>query len=270
MYLRLCEFESLIGRLRYIAALAWPGTAFLREMTHYLTMLKREYVREYQLYPVVVKIPRWLLKDFHWWRYFLSKVQCVPISQLLYEPTRFISMSTDGATNGPAHDPRRWCPGIGIYFEGDWIMDSIPKALLKRFFDPYKNVEKDVHIAHFEMLAVLVGIKSFAERLNVFRDNGDSTPCLMLYCDNTNVVDALTRKRSDDAMMMACVRWICQWMVRNQYRYFVKYVKTKDNVLADALSRYSVEDFKSECERIRLKYRATSTQARYQMDIMKF
>ena len=74
-----------------------------------------------------------------------------------------------------------------------------------------------------------------------------------MWCDSKHVRGVLRKKSSDDEFLMICTRWLCQAAHLKRFRWKVFYINTKDNLLADMLSRDAEDEFWEEIRLMRLK-----------------
>ena len=223
------EFESLIGKLSFCAALMWPGKAFLRRLRELLY----EYIAKYKRKRTMIAIPNWAVEDINWWIHAMENIQ--PLSIIDECESRFedIVMSTDGATNGSRE--KGWNPGVGGHMEGNLLMANVPEKYLGMYESKERNYTKEYAIAHFEMLGIIFTLWNLRNKFNAGQR-------ILIRCDNKIVESVLKSKNSADLFLMQGVRWICMFAVRRKLRFFIKYIWTKNNVIADALSRFDPKE----------------------------
>ena len=219
------QLESVIGKLTFCAVLMWPGKAFLRRLRDLLY----KYVNKYGRKTVTVYLPDWALRDVNWWIDWMLKIPKVSIIRQCIPKSPNKTMEFDGATNGSRE--KGWRPGIGINFEGRMMWDEVPTKFLNSYINIERNYEKEYAIAHFEMLAIVVGLWSFRELLK-------TDDCILLRTDNKFVESVLKSKNSADLFLSDGVRWICMFAMEKEIRFYVTYINTKVNIVADALSRF--------------------------------
>ena len=141
----------------------------------------------------------------------------------------------DAATNG-SRENNTWCPGIGVWYKGHWAAMQVPEQYTHVFEVREMEYAKEMAIAHFEALAIVVG-------LNAFKDMIGSKRKILLRTDSKHVESALMNKSSKDPFLQSCVRWICMFAIEMECRPYVRYIHTKSNGPADALSRFYTERF---------------------------
>ena len=139
------------------------------------------------------------------------------------------TLAFDGATNGSRETG--WCPGIGVFFEGYLIMSKIPSKYTGYYQNKDREYTKEYAIAHFEMLAIVVGLWNFREHFK----RGET---ILLRTDNKTVEGVLKNKSSADMFLADAIRWINMFAWENELRFYINYVHTKVNKIPDALSRF--------------------------------
>eukprot|EP01083_Nonionella_stella_P015598 43656_1 len=225
-------FESLCGKLNNISLLIWPGKAFIKRLLELLY----SYIRRFGRKGVLVVFPNWALRDLRWWLTYLSCVRRVSILDMFEHNRPSIEIWTDGATNGARDSMNGWMPGIGAFCNGHYIMDRVPDHLIKQYIDLERKYAKDFSIVHFEMMAITSALASLDAILG-------TNAHLVIWCDNKGVECIMKSKSTDDLFLQASLRWILMFCVQRLHTIYVKRIDTKANKLADALSRFSFEDF---------------------------
>lgn len=173
-------------------------------------------------------------KDHGWWIQYMFLLGKVSIYDVVAtNPSTMIDLWTDGATNGSRQ--KGWAPGIGAYFQGQWISSKVPSFLLDKYQKPEASYSKQTHIDHFECLAIVAALYSFQDQFKP-RDY------IHIRCDNRKCEAILADKNTDDAFMMDCVRWITMFAIKKHIWFYISYIRSKDNI-SDPLSRYHIPDF---------------------------
>ena len=114
-------------------------------------------------------------------------------------------------------------------------MAEIPKEYLGMYESKDRLYIKEFAIAHFEMLGIIFTLWNL-------RDSFVKGQRTLIRCDNKTVESVLISKNSADLFLMQGVRWICMFAVIRKIRFFIKYIWTKNNVIADALSRFDPKE----------------------------
>ena len=234
-FMEFVKFESLLGKMQHGAVIIWPGLAFLRRLQNKKNEHLKKYGRRRGTYVIFTKDE---IKDIRWWIKYMQTTDGVSILSLIPEEYEEREMFFDAATNGSRRSKtKKWRPALGAFFEGNWTYGEIPSKYLKVFKCGTMEYEKEYAIPHFEMIAVIAGLKTFEGKLK----RGWR---ILLRTDNTTVEAALKKKSAKDEFMQACIRWITMRMVKKGLRYKVMRIPSKDNKEADELSRLNVKAFK--------------------------
>ena len=238
------EYESLIGRMRWANQLRWPAPIFMYRLQDKLNVHKQKYGAEHYKQEMVT-FSDWECKDIRWNFRYLHVIGRVPISELMRpipsneDIAKMRVMYTDGATNGQRG--QSWRPGIGAYFEGYWGYAVIPHRWLTQYVNQGPYTVNEPHIFHFEMMAIFTAIKAFQ---HLFKPQ----ETILVRCDNEGVVGAIINKRGTDAFTEDALRYMAMENIIHNHRQFILPIGTKENFLADDLSRFEVSKFKEHCK----------------------
>ena len=74
------QHESLLGKLANLAEYAWPGRAFVARIQQQNTILVARHGRNPNL---IINMPEWEQKDFHWWLSYIDAVDRTSIIHML-------------------------------------------------------------------------------------------------------------------------------------------------------------------------------------------
>jgi len=232
------ELESLIGKMTHVSMTMWPAKAFLRRLRDMLY----EFLNLFGRKQTIVILPDWSLLDAEWWLDATNWIEPLSIIDEFELRREDIEIRTDGATNGSRENG--WKPGIGGYMQGYYIMEEVPECFLGIFVDRERSYEKEFAIPHFEMLAIIVTLFNLK---NEFRTHHR----ILLRCDNKMVNAIIMNKNSKDLFLAQAIRWLCMFAVKKKVRFYIQYIWTKNNVIADALSRFDEEAALKEVHRKR-------------------
>ena len=223
------EYRTIVGKLTYAASLMWPAKAFLRRIRNRLQRIEDEQDGNPQY---LVILEKWELKDWEWWIDYLRSVPEVDLLQRYRLQLPRTEIFVDGATNGSKQNG--WTPGIGAWFEGKWLSEPVPARFLQQYESQHTDYVKDFAIAHFEMLSIVVAFHNLQHWIAPHHE-------IRLLTDNKHVQSALQKKDTHDEFLMNCVRWIILFAIQNKITFYVTYINTKHNVLADLASRFEVD-----------------------------
>ena len=228
-------FESLKGKLRWAAIMRWPGVAFIRRMDEFEIQFKALYgeVNTYVMFPL------WLIKDIIWWTLFLLIPKATKIVDILFDLSEYIEFYSDAATGDNKNVKH---PGLGVYMDGNWFSIKVPIRFQLAYKKIERNYSKEMNIAHYEMLAILVGWFTFLPFIKQY-----DRKCIRIRCDNDIVNYALANKNSKDQFLSDCIRILCFSSAKENIRYFGLSIRSEFNTLADLLSRFEIGSFINFC-----------------------
>eukprot|EP01084_Bolivina_argentea_P106087 189957_1 len=127
-------------------------------------------------------------------------------------PTDRIDMYTDACLKG-----------IGGVCDGHWIQFDLPSYM------------QSWDIALLEGFALVTAFKSFSELV--------SGKCVMLYVDNMVLEACVKRKWAWNEYMMSLIYTLCMMSMNMNCRFWIEWIDTKKNWMADYLSRGWIDRF---------------------------
>ena len=110
--------------------------------------------------------------------------------------------------------------GFGCIFENEWVAGLWGRTFIKN--------EKP-SIQYLELYALCVGVLTWAEKLQNLN--------IVIFCDNQAVVQMVNNYTSSCQNCMRLLRVLVLDCLIHNHRITVEYVTSKDNFLADSLSR---------------------------------
>ena len=229
------ELQSLCGYLNFINRAIYPGRTFTRRMyAKYAIKWDKRQKKG------VKRSDRKLLKPYHHvrldrefkadcavWLEFLQNSElsrCItkPMVDIdIFQTSKQISYYSD-ASAGPLL-------GYGCVFDTKWLYGRWPEGFIKT----YKP-----SIEFLELYALCTGLFTWQ---NYLRDTR-----IIIFCDNQAVVSMVNNLTSSCKQCMYLIRLLVLNGLKNNLRVSVHYIKSKDNVLPDALSRIQMERFRRE------------------------
>ena len=114
--------------------------------------------------------------------------------------------------------------GLGCIFNRSYSYAQWEKGFIR---------EKQPSIAYLELYAICIGVFTWAHKLKNIR--------FTLYTDNKSARDMINSTTSG---CKNCIRKLMLLGLQYNFRVFAKYVKSKDNSAADALSRLDMKRFR--------------------------
>ena len=207
------QFQKLAGILNFICRCIVPGRAFLRRL--YLTGSTSNLKQHHH-----VKITKENKLDLGIWKLFLSQ----PIAysrafiQQDIQTAEILDMYSDASRNFKL--------GFGAHCGPEWSFGQWDEQIC--------NI-KQPSIEYLELFAVLVGVLNW---LILFCNRR-----IVLFCDNEAVVHMINNSTSKCKNCMVLIRHLVLEGLYCNTRVYAKYVRTKENCKADALSRLQWERF---------------------------
>ena len=200
------QVERLLGLLQWISAVAFPLRAMLRQS-----------YADLALFPPADHAPVILHRDtreqLEWWRRTLPELNWRPFDHILgFEHDSITNVTSDASGEG-----------FGIWWDDVYVQ--------YRWRDcpaPWSALEF-AHINTQEAFALVAAAAVLEFEL--------AGRYVRFITDNATVYWAWEKLSSDSRLVMASVRMVARSAIRHKYRWFAGWIGTKDNRLADALSR---------------------------------
>ena len=201
----LLELQRLAGFLNFLCRAVVPGRAFTRRIYFACKNLKNPFHH--------TRITAELRKDFELWLQFLDHptVYCRPLVDFSVGlRADAIDLYTDASG----------VIGAGGICQNSWFSCKWDTKFIEN---------QKPSIEFLELYAVAVAVLSWISRFKNSR--------VVLFCDNISVVYMINRSTSSCKNCLKLVRLIVMEGLVNNTRVFANYINTKQNDLADALSR---------------------------------
>ena len=210
------EIQKLAGFLNFLCRCIVPGRAFTRRLYalmagHNSKLKPHHHVR--------VKSENKL--DLGLWKQFLTSPTVFSRSFRDFElgdaePIQFYSDAS-----GNFHY------GYGAWCYGNWLQSHWNVEFMRRFRPSIEFLE-----LYAVAVAVMAWIHMFANRK------------IFIFCDNESVCRMIDNSSSTCQFCMILIRIIILKSMTHNVRIFAKHVKTDDNGIADALSRFQMKRFR--------------------------
>ena len=227
------DLQSLCGYLNFLGRAIHPGRVFTRRMYSKFGHIVHSQpngsaVIKYTPMPYHhIKLDKEFKLDCKVWLEFitdenLQSVVCRPMIDLTNsvsaEELKFYSDASAAKTLG-----------FGCSFGNSWIFGQWEDGYIDKF---------KPSIEYLELYALVAGILTWQDdpRLNNCR--------VIVFCDNQAVVHMINNITSGCKNCMHLLRIMVLNGLRHNQRVFVKFVSTKNNFLADSLSRLKIDKFK--------------------------
>ena len=210
----LLEVQKLCGVLNFISRCVVPGKAFTRR----LYALTKGLTKPHQH----VKLKQENKLDLKTWQTFLRHPAVFSRPFADFDKTwlaQEINLFTDSSLNA-----NLGCGGIS---ERSWFVQQ---------WDPDFIKDYTPSIAYLELYAVTAAVLLWIHRYENKK--------IALFCDNLSVVHMINKNTSGCKNCMVLIRLIVLHGLLHNVKITAKHISTKDNFLADHLSRLRVGTFK--------------------------
>ena len=203
------QFQQLCGTLNFLCKCILPGRAFLSRLYVKTTGLKPHHH---------LKISQENKEDLKMWQIFLTQQEtyCRPFILPGILSAEELDMYSDTSRNFKL--------GFGAYCGSEWSFGQWDKAFCER---------NEPSIEYLELFAVTVAVLNW---LKLFRN---------MFCDNQAVVNMINNSSSSCRNCMVLIRIIVLEGLLQNTRIFAKFVRSKENGKADALSRLQFDRFRA-------------------------
>ena len=207
------ETQKLCGFLNFLCKCIVPGRAFTRRL-YAINQGKKLKAHHH------VKIKEEHKLDLMVWKRFLNQPTafCREFMQENIESAEEIDMYSDASGN--------FFKGVGAYFKESWTFQQWNYTFMAK----YKP-----SIQYLELFGVTVAVLLWIHKLKNRR--------ICLFCDNEAVCNMINNNSANCKNCMILIRIIALHSMMHNVRVFAKWVSTKNNGKADALSRLDFERF---------------------------
>ena len=202
------QILSLVGKLQFVSRVVRPGRTFLRRMISASKQVPHLHQH--------VRLTTEFQQDVQWWLHFLPTFNGV----CLFYDDQWLSnvdlhIYTDSSDIAAAG-----------FYDGSWFVVPFTGA-----FAPLQALS----INWRELFAVTVAAATFGHHWSAKR--------IMFHCDNQSIVDILCSGTSKSDLIMTLVRELFFIAAKYQFEMSACYVNTRDNSVADSLSRLQFTRF---------------------------
>lgn len=200
------QLLSLLGKLVFISRIIRPGRIFVRRLFNATMKLKHLHYK--------IKLSSEARKDVLWWLKFIETWNRKSVFyELHWRDANDYFFSTDASDLGYA----------GV-FQSSWA------------YNTFKPDEQKMPIAWRELFALVSSCSTWGNKLCGQK--------IYIWCDNMNVIQAVNNGTSKNSDIMILVRHLFHIASTFNFEVRLRYIKSRDNVAADLLSRLNIDDFK--------------------------
>ena len=215
--------QRLTGVLNFLNRAIVPGRTFTRSMYNKLKIRDQagNLLKGYHH----VKVDQEFRRDASMWLEFLKLANrqvsqlCRPFVDLhLYSFARDLNFFTDASLNSQF--------GIGGIFGNRWIVQKWNPGFISKC---------NPSIEFLELYSLVAAVLTWSELI--------TNCCIVIFCDNDAVKFMVNKMTSPCPKCMKLIRLLAFDGILQNHRLFVKFVSSKDNFLADSLSRMKFAKF---------------------------
>ena len=181
------QLQSVTGKLQFAASCVRPGRVFITRLYDQITVMEDG---------VQYEVTEQVKKDLTWWNKFMDQHNGTSIMWLIQKSNIDELLATDACLTG-----------IGGKCENNYYYSEIPE-------DWQPNYCKS--IAHFEMLALIIAIKIWAQKITQHK--------FAVACDNMSVVQIINCGRSKDKLLQDMLRELTYCLVQAQAEMVAHYL----------------------------------------------
>ena len=221
--------QKLTGTLNFLNRAIIPGHAFVRGMYQKLSLTNAQGISLKQHHHVTLNAD--FLMDCMTWQQFLNSQNlgiCRPFIDFQQNSTQILNFTSDASRN--------YSLGMGAVFKNNWIVMRWNKKFIE---------EEDPSIEFLELFALTAAVTTWTQ----YKELKLLDRRITIFCDNQAVVSMVNNFASSCPQ---CCKLICILAItgiRYNLRIFVKFIRSGDNILSDALSRMNFEHFWHEAPR---------------------
>ncbi len=205
------KLESLVGLLAFACKVVRPGRAFLRRAYTVIAKTPSQFHH--------IKLNHELKSDLRMWLKFLKSFNGV----YLFHEREWLSSTVLQCYTDASN------MGYGLVFGHKWVYGSFPDSWSR------------LNIALREAYPVMLLFEMFGQELKQKK--------LILKIDNEALVSMLNDTTSKNPSIMVLIRHIVLKTMEHNVVYKASWLATKENYLADALSRLQVQRFKDKAKK---------------------
>ena len=217
------NIQKLTGTLNFLNKAVVPGCTFMRMMYQKLKV-KDKFGRNLKDYHHV-NITGDFQDDCRVWKFFLDNITMQQICCPFIDVNAFQSATTLMFYTDTSLNPKL---GYGAVFGKRWLYGQWDERFI---------IEEKPSIEFLELFALCAGILTWSWNRELKNTR------IIIFCDNEAVMHMVNNLTTSCKQCMKLIRLLVLDGLQNNRRVFVKYVKSKDNYLADSLSRLDLMRF---------------------------
>lgn len=214
------ELDSLLGKLSFAARVVVPGRTFMRRLWD----LNTKFAQAKPFFTITLSDE--CRKDLNWWDHLLTNWNGRSFFlHSVWTPAEDLGLYTDASGS----------LGWGAYYgaEQRWMSEK------------WTAEQQDMSIDFKELFAIVAACAAWGQGWTSMR--------IRLHCDNLPVVQCVTSGSSRAPTLMPLLRCLMMICARQNFVLSAVHVAGVKNVVADALSRCNLQEFRRLAPRARLE-----------------
>ena len=230
--LTVLQLQKICGFLNFLGKAIVPGRAFTRRLYAYTSSKKKMLKPHHHL-----KLSAEMQLDLTMWLEFLfdQTAFCRPFIDFEKKwKANELEFYTDASKN--------FRLGFGGYFRNFWMAQKWDKKFV---------IKHNPSIQYLELYAVVAAILAWGHFLQNKR--------FIIYCDNRSCCSMINSTTSKCRNCMVLIRLLVLKSLNCNFRVFAKHVKSKENGIADSLSRFQFDRFNKLKNKKKYKFNEKST-----------
>ncbi|XP_067318612.1 uncharacterized protein [Anolis sagrei] len=205
------ELQALLGHLNFACKVVSPGRPFCARLARATAGARAPHHR--------IRVTQGMREDLRVWIQFLRRYNGVSMWQTRWELGSELQVQSDASGS----------IGFGVFLQGHWCTAKWPDSWKKG------NLLRD--LTFLEFFPILVAVRIWT---NLFRNKR-----VRFWCDNQAVVRVVNRQSSKSARVMRLVRLFVLTCLEANITFSARYIPGVNNEIADALSRFQEDRFRS-------------------------
>ena len=215
------ELQKVCGFLNFLGRCIVPGRAFTRRLYAY-TSSRNSDGKIVQLKPHHhIRVNHEMKSDFEMWHEFVCHQSVYSRGFMDFSKSfnaNEISMFSDAS--------RALTLGFGGICQQSWMYGAWPTGYIEKY---------EPSIEYLELYALVATVLNWIHRHRNKR--------IILFCDNQSVVHMVNNTTSSCKQCMVLIRKLVLKSLTENVRVFAKYIRSKENVASDLLSRLKIKQF---------------------------
>ena len=208
-----CELLSLLGHMQYASRVIIPGRSFVSRLLEAARGARRLHHH--------VTLSKDCKEDLRVWHIFLKHWNGVSL---------FLDISCTKSADLTLFTDASGSQGFGAYYHVQWFQGHWPSDIEVHIPD------HELSMAYKELVPIVAAAEIWGSQWPRKR--------IQFMCDNQATCAILNKGRSRSHVIMQLMRHLTLKAARSNFAFTAEYIASKDNALADSLSRFQMTRFR--------------------------